>query len=89
MVPLLSDKDSIQKLLNECLGDQVADASSLSEPIINRLGNVGVKTALRLAERAVFTASDETKSAQLSAMEEILDDMVGDDALASKVCEVI
>jgi len=89
VVPLLSDKDSVQKLLNECLGDQVADASSLSEPIINRLGNVGVKTALRLAERAVFTASDETKSAQLSAMEGILEDMAGDDALASKVCEVI
>ena len=86
---MLSDADSLQELLNNCLGDQVADASSLSESIINRLGNVGIKTALRLAERAVFTASDETKSAQLLAMEEILDDMVGDDALASKVCEVI
>lgn len=89
VVPLLSDADSLQKLLNDCLGDQVADASSaLSESIINRLGNVGVKTALRLVERAVFTASDETKSAQLLAMEGILDDMAGDDAIASKVCEV-
>ena len=86
---MLSDADSLQELLNNCLGDQVADASSLSESIINRLGNVGIKTALRLAERAVFTASDETKSAQLLAMEEILEDLIGDDALASKVCEVI
>ena len=79
----------MQQLLSDCLGDQVADASSSSESIINRLGNVGVKTALRLVERAVCTASDETKSAQLSAMEEILEDLIGDDALASKVCEVI
>ena len=56
--------------------------------MINRLGNVGTKEALRLAERAIFTSSDGTKSAQLSAMESILNDLAGDEALATKVCEV-
>ena len=88
VVPLLSDVDSVQKLLNDCLPNQVADTSSLSEAMINSLGNVGTKEALRLAERAIFTSSDETKLAQLSAMEGILNDLAGDEALATKVCEV-
>ena len=59
--------------------------------MVRRLGKLGTKTALRLAERAVSTAgsSDDMKSAQLSAMESILDDMAGDEALAAKVCEVM
>lgn len=63
---------------------------------LSRLGKVGTKSALRLAERAVFTAGmqadtppDEMKSAQLSALRSILDDFAGDEALASKECEVI
>ena len=87
VVPLLSDVDSVQKLLNDCLPNQVADTSSLSEAMIHSLGNVGTKEALRLAERAI-TSSDETKLAQLSAMEGILNDLAGDEALATKVCEV-
>ncbi|KAL7527304.1 hypothetical protein ACHAXR_003788, partial [Thalassiosira sp. AJA248-18] len=89
VVPLLSDVDSVQKLLSDCLADQVVDALSLSEAIISRLGKVGSKTALRLAERAIFTASHETESAQLSALDSILEDLAGDEALAAKVCEVI
>jgi len=96
VVPLLSDVESVQKLLSDCLSDQVEDAASLSETIISRLGKVGCKSALRLAERAVFTAgmhqntsSDEMKSAQLSALESILDDLAGDEAMATKECEVI
>jgi len=93
VVPLLSDVGSVQKLLTDCLAEEVVDASSMSDLIIGRLGEVGCKTALRLAERAVFTArgqGSEMKSAQqLSALEEILDDLVGDDAMAARVCEVI
>jgi len=96
VVPLLSDVESVQRLLSDCLSDQVQDATSLSEIIISRLGKVGCKSALRLAERAVFTAgmqqntsSDEMKSAQLSALESILDDLAGDEAMATKECEVI
>lgn len=93
---MLSDAKSVEKLLTDCLSDQVADAPSLSEMMVSRLGNIGCKTALRLAERAVFTAglqqelpADETKSAQLSALQSILDDFAGDEALAARVCEVI
>ncbi len=96
VVPLLSDVESVQKLLNDCLPHQVEDAPALSEALISRLGPVGCKTALRLAERAVFTAGmqDSTsphdmKSAQLAALESILDDLAGDEAMAAKVCEVL
>jgi len=89
-VPLLSNVASVQKLLADCLADEVDDAFSMSELIIGRMGEVGCKTALRLAERAVFTAEgqgSEMKSAQLSALDNILDDMGGNDA--ARVCEVI
>ena len=91
VVPLLSDVDSVQKLLSDCLSGQVVDPHSISAAMVRRLGKLGTKTALRLAERAVSTAgsSDDMKSAQLSAMESILDDMAGDEALAAKVCEVM
>lgn len=68
----------------------------MSESIIRRLGNVGCKTALRLAERAVGTAErvdglngDEVESAQLSALDEILEDLAGDEFTAQKLCEVL
>ena len=89
VVPVLSEVDSVQKLLSDC--SQVADPHSISAAMVSRLGRLGTKTALRLAERAVSTAgsSDDIRQAQLSAMNNILDDMAGDEALAAKVCEVI
>jgi len=96
VVPLLSDVESVQKLLGDCLSDQVVDPTALSELIISRLGKLGAKAALRLAERAVFTAgmqqqitTDELKSAQLVALESILEDLAGDEAMVSRECEVI
>lgn len=89
VVPLLSDVDSVEKLLTDCLSDEVADASSMAKVVIGRLGEVGCKTALRLAERAVFTAEQSSASGQLSELEDILDDLVGDDAMAARVCEVV
>ncbi len=86
----------MQKLLSDCLPHQVEDAFEVSEALICRLGTVGCKTALRLAERAVFTSGMqestspcEAKSSQLAALESILDDLAGDDAMATKVCEVL
>lgn len=68
----------------------------MSETMINSLGKVGCKAALRLAERAIFTAGmqqsaspEEMKSAQLSALQGILVDFAGDEAMAAKECEVI
>lgn len=67
----------------------------MADLIIDRLGNVGCKTALRLAERAVATAGrasnvtgEELEKAQLSSLAEILDDLAGDEVTAEKLCEV-
>lgn len=74
----------------------MANVDCLAESIISRLGSVGCKTALRLAERAVATAGsapgldgDELEAAQQSALDEILDDLVGDEVTAQKLCEVL
>lgn len=99
VVPLLSDVESVEKLLVYSLSEQVLDPRSFSEMIISRLGKVGCKAALRLAERAVFTAGmihknnspdeDELMSAQFSALQSILDDLAGDDALTANECKVM
>jgi len=86
VVPLLSDAKEVEKLLTDCLAEEVVDASSMAGLIIGKLGEVGCKTALRLAERAVLTAADE--EVQLEALGVILDDLVGDDAIAARVCQV-
>ena len=96
VVPLLSDVKSVDKLLTDCLSCHVEDSYALSEALINRLGAVGCKTALRLTERAVFTSGiqentslNDMKSAQLAALDSILDDLAGDEAVAARVCEVL
>jgi vesicle-fusing ATPase len=91
VVPLLSDSEEVEKLLTDCLSEEVADASAMSRLIVDRLGAVGCKTALRLAERAVVSTDKDGKdaqSAQSKALEGILEDLVGDDAIAAKVCKV-
>ena len=64
--------------------------------IIDRLGAVSCKSALRLAERAVATAGirlgemdKDLEEAQLSALRSILDDLAGDDLTAQNMCEVV
>ena len=95
VVPLLSDVESVEMLLSDCLSDQIADVKSMADMFISKLGQVGSKTVLRLAERALFTegmqqsASSDKSAGQLSALHSILEDFAGDEALAAKVCEVI
>ncbi len=89
VVPLLSDVESVEKLLRDCLPSQAEDVRALSTALIGRLGKVGCKTALRLAERAIFTARTQGGISQISALESILDDLAGDEALAAKMCELI
>ena len=89
MVPLLDDVKSVEKLLRDCLPSQAEDAHALSNALIFRLGKLGCKTALRLAERAIFTAGMQGDITQISALESILDDLAGDEALAAQVCELI
>jgi hypothetical protein len=73
----------------------IVNVDPMADLIIDRLGNVGCKTALRLAERAVASAGrasavegKELEKAQLSALAEILDDLAGDEVTAEKLCEV-
>jgi hypothetical protein len=63
--------------------------------IIDRLGSVGCKTALRLTELAVATVErggppneEELGTAQLDALSMILDDLAGDEVTSDKLCEV-
>jgi hypothetical protein len=64
---------------------------------VDRLKAVGCKSALRLAELAVTTAGrtdhdgddkDAIGAAQIQALGEILDDLVGDEVSANELCEV-
>jgi hypothetical protein len=92
-VPLLQKKDEVRKLLEDSLSGIVLDADGMAVLMIERLGKVACKTALRLAERAVF-ASDRTetvdrKNAQLLSLTEILDDLAGDEGTADLLCEVM
>lgn len=95
-MPLLTDAESVRQLLSDSLfPGSVANVSLMAGSIINRLGSVGCKTALRLAERAVATAGrsndisgDNLESAQLAALDEILEDLSGDEVTAQKLCEV-
>jgi AAA+ lid domain len=93
VVPLLSDAASVRKLFSDSLEVDVVNADPMADLIIDRLGNVGCKTALRLAERAVATAAvhatdGDDMEAQLNALMGILDDLAGDDVTAAKLCEV-
>ncbi len=97
VVPLLTDAESVRQLLSDSLPSlSASNVDCMSESIIRRLGNVGCKTALRLAERAVGTAErvdglndNELEAAQLSALDEILEDLAGDEVTAQKLCEVL
>lgn len=96
VVPLLSDSESVRQLLSDSLfPGSVTNIGAMADLIFGRLESVSCKTALRLAERAIATAGrdDNTKgggieTAQLSALAEILDDLVGDEVTATTLCEV-
>ena len=98
VVPLLSDGKDVEKLLAESLDTaSVQNAKPMADLIVNRLKSVGCKTALRLAERAVTTAtlqvgdsenSSVLEKAQLTALSDILDDLEGDQMTAKNLCEV-
>jgi hypothetical protein len=58
--------------------------------MFDRLGDVGCKTALRLAERATANAEGNgDESAQLKYLEVILEDLAVDYITAEKLCEVL
>jgi len=93
LVPLLSEVDAVEKLLADAgFGE---NANPMAAIINGKMGSVGTKTVLRLGERAVATATRNTKGDstaaakdQLNALEDILDDLRGDEVAASSLCEV-
>ena len=93
VVPLLQETAEVHQLIADGLGETIISADVMAEMIIGSLGRVGCKTALRLAERAVtvaaFADASDRGKAQLVALEEILDDLSGDDVTAEKLCEVL
>lgn len=93
VLPLLSDVQSVQKLLTsgaEASGLNVANVKSFAEMIVDSLGSVGCKTALRLMERAVIGSdgSSDLKKMQENALKGILEDLAVDEAAHDSVCEV-
>jgi hypothetical protein len=83
----------VQTLLSDSFDDLI-DVTSISNAIIDQLSSVSCKTTLRLVERAIFEAKrnshspDEIKVAQISALNDILQDFAGDKAVASRVCSI-
>ena len=98
VVSPLTKSEEVEKLLIDAnLPGIGKDVNAMSELLVDRLGSVGCKTALRLVERAISTSArsnyglikDSIGVTQLQALEEILDDLSGDEASAGQLCEII
>lgn len=98
VVPLLSSIESVETLLLDCFSNddsiQHSNISKMAKLIIDSLGAVGCKTALRIVERAVVSAQlnyDEgnLSEAQIDAIKEILEDLTSDEATSNNLCEII
>jgi hypothetical protein len=76
VIALLDEVASVATLHRECLYDaiDIASQDELAALVVGRLGRVGCKTALRLAERAVIAAGLSDGDAQRTAMASIFDD---------------
>lgn len=94
VIPLLSDSDSVTKLLNDSLiWSNEGATKDMAELIVKRLGSVGCKTAIRLAERAYVAGErmegiDKNK-ARMTALSEILEDLDEDRLVINNACELI
>ena len=70
----------------------LADTRSLAETMIDSLGSLGCKKALRLMEVVAATSNqptDDLASAQQAVLETILEDMLRDASEATEKCKVI
>lgn len=89
VVPMLTSTESVNKLLTDCLPDMVGtnDFNAMSQLMINQLGSVGCKTALRLVEKAAFASDDNESATDVLAL--ILEDIAGDNVAARTLCDVV
>ena len=91
IVPRPSDKESVRKLVNDSVkttGLPVANANAMADLVSERYGNLGCKTVLRLLDRSVAAAASTTEQDQAEALQTILDDLAGDNALVDAACRV-
>jgi SpoVK/Ycf46/Vps4 family AAA+-type ATPase len=96
VVPLVSKKEEVVKLLSDsAFASLIADKEAMADLLVNRLGSIGCKTALRLAERSVATAqqltfdrTEQPDDLQISSLSEILDDLAGDQGSLDDLCSV-
>ena len=96
VVPYLQDRQSVRKLLldSPSLESAIVNVDAMADLMIDHLQEVGCKTALRLAERAVTMAAlehsdvENLEQAQLDVLTLILQDLVGDQASAENLCEL-
>ena len=86
----------MRKLLADSLSSEsaIVNVNAMADLIIDHLHQVGCKTALRLAERAVVSAAlaghvENLELAQLDALDLILRDLVGDQTTAGNLCELL
>ena len=96
VIPLLTKAEEVQKLLEDADLPGLKNAEAVSKMIMDRIGSIGCKTALRLTERAICTSAlgndegsaESIEAAQLVALREILDDFLTDEASAGNLCAV-
>lgn len=93
VVPLLTEVEEVHKLLLD--GGYGEHSDKMAKLILDKMGNVGVKTVLRLAERSsAMVASNRdnissTQNLELKVLEDMLNDLQGDNSLTSTLCNAI
>lgn len=96
VVPLLSDVGSVDRLLMD-LG-YVHNSKAMASLMMEKLTRVGVKSVIRLAERAQASASlllgtsnvdKVTPDLQTKALKDILNDLESDAFVSNEMCELM
>lgn len=96
VVPLLSKREDVAKLFTDCtISTLIANKEKMAAMILDKLGPVGCKTALRIAERSVASTGDFQSSTtelkedfQLQSLSTILDDLVGEEGSLTDLCNI-
>ena len=93
VVPLLTKSEEVETLLRDAGLPGLKNAAAFSTLMIEQMGSIGCKSALRLAERAISTAlnSDKetsNKTNQIDSLKEILDDLQYDLVSVGRLCEI-
>jgi hypothetical protein len=95
VVPYLERATEVALLLQgtEHLSDNIIDPEAMAQAIIKRLNKVGIKKALRIAERVlaatIIHESDNCKDVQANALESILEDISSDSMSTQTLCEMM